>query len=928
MKRRCGNMRRAMNKVSGAAMLLAAAMMVFTSFFAVPPEMAAAEDEPGYIYGTAEVYSTADKDYLMDGFYYSDSWFDGDPEEENDSLALVSMQLTAAALDDEEDGAGAKFLGKLGFDDIHFENFATEDPDDCAYTWAKKKVGDSTLIAVIVQSFSFNEKIKGKGWKQNFTVNGETAEGRHEGFSKAEQSVIADIAALSEDEEGGVKYWVMGHSRGGALANLISSDLPDEVQTLTGSKPSVFAYTFEAPANTDGASETPGYIHNYKAYDDIVTMVPPAAWGMGVSGQQHDIKTEDTDAKVNEELAKLGSKSKLPDEPAEGGELAEEIIGKLVSDRIPDREDYTAVNTEQFTMPDGRVITVEYTPQDAFIKLMDIIYGEDKISTKGLGERLQEAVSFIEKYVCGYLTEKGMLDGTAEDSWALYYQAAEGLCDFLAPEEGELPFDADDAYKILRIAAPVLIDEGAWEKYPVTEEEMTYEEAFEYIKPGMKIVDRVDDLVFSHHFATSIARLKVLAPSPSMGDIAIEIPEPLIGDAVSKAPRDADAAVSGLGYPWLDSSVKWETDDPALKKNKRYYLDITYYVSGHSVPEDCEFTLNGESPCGEPEIRYRDGVTTVSLAYQFDMGTPEEYSLIFHSDHGEEPSAIVAVEGTKLKYVEAPVIEDEPPYHFAGWMLGDNGGAWDKVTVGRALAYDNEIDFFAVWTEMISKISMKFTVPKVGQSWDTPELPKNAPYHIEDAGVFDSDYNRVGKIRKKGKYSMEFKVVPNSARCAFLEEDEDYAGTFSISGAADYVFYYSYERELSVTVYFTPLDNSVTALQKGGSFKAADKVIRGSKSNKSLKGSAKSPLKLKAGKRTGRGIKLTWKKAKGAKKYVVYGAKYGKNRFRKLAAVKKRSFLVKKAGGKLVRGKKYKFIVVAVDRKGNVVSTSRTVTAK
>ncbi len=921
-------MNKIMNKVSKAAMLLAAALMVLTSVFVLAPEKASAEEEPEYTFGRADIWSTADKDYLTDSFYYTDSWFSGDPEERNDSLALISMQLCAAAVDDEENGTGAQFLGKLGFEDIHFENFTSEGPDDCAYTWAKKRAGGSTLIAVIVQSASFDDKIKAKGWKQNFTVNGDTAAGQHDGFSRAEKSVLDDICALSTGEGGDVKYWITGHSRGGALANLIACDIPGEVLHLYGTKPSVFAYTFEAPANTDNASDTPGYIHNYRAYDDIVTMVPPAAWGMGISGRQYDIKTEETDAKVDEELEKLGSSSRLPDDPSAGGELADTLIQKLVSDRIPDREHYTAVNTEQFTMPDGRLITVEYTPQDAFIKLMDIIYGEDKISTKGLGERLQEAVSFIEKYVCGYLTEKGMLDGTAEDSWALYYQAAEGLCDFLAPEEGELPFDADDAYKILRIAAPVLIDEGAWEKYPVTEEEMTYEEAFEYIKPGMKIVDRVDDLVFSHHFATSIARLKVLAPSPSMGDIAIKIPVPLIGDAVSKAPRDADAAVSGLGFTWLDSSVKWETDDPALKKNKKYYLDITYYVNGHSVPEDCEFTLNGYGPCGEPEISYRDGVTTVSLAYQFDMGTPEEYSLIFYSDHGEKPSAIVAVEGTKLKYVEAPVIEDEPPYHFAGWMLGDNGGAWDKVTVGRALAYDNEIDFFAVWTEMISKVSMKFTVPKVGQSWDTPELPKNAPYHIEDADVFDSDYNRVGKIRKKGKYSMEFKVVPNSARCAFLEEDEDYAGTFSISGATDYVFYYGYERELSVTVYFTPLDNSVTALQKGGSFKAADKVIRASKSNKSLKGSSKSPLKLKAGRHTNKGIKLTWKKAKGAKKYVVYGAKYGKNKFRKLASIKKRSFLVKKAGGKLIRGKKYKFIVVAVDRKGNVISTSRTAIAK
>ena len=44
------------------------------------------------IYGTAAEYSTyVSGDMLKDSFYYSDGWFQADPAEQNDSLALVSM---------------------------------------------------------------------------------------------------------------------------------------------------------------------------------------------------------------------------------------------------------------------------------------------------------------------------------------------------------------------------------------------------------------------------------------------------------------------------------------------------------------------------------------------------------------------------------------------------------------------------------------------------------------------------------------------------------------------------------------------------------------------------------------------------------------------------------------------------------------------
>ena len=135
-----------------------------------------AEEEDPTIYGTLTEISTADPSVtLKDSFYYSDDWFSQKPEVRNDALALVSMQLTAAAIDDDADGYGTAFLKELGFSDIGYSGFDSEDPEDCAYTYAKKTLKDGTTLTVVcVQSYSVDPKVKMKGWKQNFIVNGET----------------------------------------------------------------------------------------------------------------------------------------------------------------------------------------------------------------------------------------------------------------------------------------------------------------------------------------------------------------------------------------------------------------------------------------------------------------------------------------------------------------------------------------------------------------------------------------------------------------------------------------------------------------------------------------------------------------------------------------------------------------------------------
>ena len=86
-------------------------------------------------------------------------------------------------------------------------------------------------------------------------------------------------------------------------------------------------------------------------------------------------------------------------------------------------------------------------------------------------------------------------------------------------------------------------------------------------------------------------------------------------------------------------------------------------------------------------------------------------------------------------------------------------------------------------------------------------------------------------------------------------------------------------------------------------------------------------LQAKSTKVTNNSLKLQWTKAKGVKKYVIYGNKCGKkNKMVKLMTTKKTSNVFKKVNKKAVKkGTYYKFYVVALDKNNKVISTSKSV---
>ena len=79
--------------------LLSLFLALALCFGAVPSAVSAADTEE-FRQATLEYLSKITNEYVTDSCYYSDGWFAGGPEEQNDALALLSAQLSAAATDD------------------------------------------------------------------------------------------------------------------------------------------------------------------------------------------------------------------------------------------------------------------------------------------------------------------------------------------------------------------------------------------------------------------------------------------------------------------------------------------------------------------------------------------------------------------------------------------------------------------------------------------------------------------------------------------------------------------------------------------------------------------------------------------------------------------------------------------------------------
>ncbi len=207
--------------------------------------------------------------------YWDDDWFSVSSTDYNHDLATTAMALSGAAY---IEGSAKDALVDFGFSSVKEENYSHKytghDIHIVGHTFGKKEinVGDEsyTLISVIVRGTPSNEE-----WYSNFDLG---IEYLHQGFYRAFFDLEDNLNAYIDEHEinkNNVKFYITGHSRGAAVANILAAEMTDQY-----SNSNVYSYTFATPTVNQYAKKI-GYenIFNIVNNEDFVTRMPLELWG-------------------------------------------------------------------------------------------------------------------------------------------------------------------------------------------------------------------------------------------------------------------------------------------------------------------------------------------------------------------------------------------------------------------------------------------------------------------------------------------------------------------------------------------------------------------------------------------------------------------------------------------------------------------------
>ena len=256
-------------------------------------------------------YSATDGSVKKHSFHYDSDYFNKN--------GMLQMQLAVASLclemasfsdnynlawDSEQGGATParaknilELYDKLGFTNaqcVNYDKPLSDTSDKVAFSMAMKyidngKGGTDTLVAVPIRGGGY-----GGEWASNFNValSWESSEyTRHIGFDSAALSSKARVQEYidSLDIKGDVKIWLVGYSRGAAVANLLAHHLAENTTPggTTIERKNLYAYTFATPAGVSEnyADDSDSNIFNFVSPVDVVPMVAPSYWGYSRYGQ-------------------------------------------------------------------------------------------------------------------------------------------------------------------------------------------------------------------------------------------------------------------------------------------------------------------------------------------------------------------------------------------------------------------------------------------------------------------------------------------------------------------------------------------------------------------------------------------------------------------------------------------------------------------
>ena len=189
------------------------------------------------------------------------------------------------------------FYQSLDFDEIILNDAYSIKPtqDSVAYAIAHRVVAGYDLVAVSFRSNNyFNE------WANNFELG---STGNHQGFERTSMIAFNDLDNYLKNNNynnQNTKVWITGYSRGGALANMLASEIMTS-KSLLIKEENLFVYTFEAPRafSKANAINFPN-VHNIINSADIVQRFAPEQYGLFRAGKEYDTYSPDVQEYLNE----------------------------------------------------------------------------------------------------------------------------------------------------------------------------------------------------------------------------------------------------------------------------------------------------------------------------------------------------------------------------------------------------------------------------------------------------------------------------------------------------------------------------------------------------------------------------------------------------------------------------------------------------
>ncbi|MBQ3331240.1 MAG: hypothetical protein IJG87_08705 [Ruminococcus sp.] len=221
-----------------------------------------------------------------DTFYYSDGYFSISGCEKNEHLRTMSAAMAFSVFGTAPQDT-LDLMTDIGMepDSVVMEDIVWGTPDTIGTVIAKKKIKDTSLIAVAIRGNDYAGE-----WASN-VLAGE--EGDAAGFAAAAAKVSERIQTyLSENDISQAKIWVVGYSRAGGVANLVGKAMNEDPASFCTDKDNIYVYTYEAPRCSADAAVYPN-IHNIFDVNDLVPHLYPENWGLHLNGVQETIGDPD-----------------------------------------------------------------------------------------------------------------------------------------------------------------------------------------------------------------------------------------------------------------------------------------------------------------------------------------------------------------------------------------------------------------------------------------------------------------------------------------------------------------------------------------------------------------------------------------------------------------------------------------------------------